>query len=1011
MEIYVCFFCEEEYFSRSELQKHQQSCDSRPPELKIICPPSPQKNLPTPPQISPKATVYTRPSKDTFIGLLGLVQGDKAHVMKTQEEAKEEVDCMIIEIEEAPHPSPVLSPTTPLTPKRLLPVLSPLANRRFEGVFPENNASDLDSECSRSDIVEREPQQRILPKSGTSLLAIDLCSPLGQRIKKHVKVDASNSAAKRPHYEQFCHTPVKDKFRERLRDRAELYPITFKRRGKYKHEHVYKFTKRQKRQFMAYMETGLCRKSRALMRSLVKCSVLLERLAPSEIRKWQRPFKIPVIDIEPLSEGEIFRWTHPPSPTTFPSEPVLLSKDLDRLLGLKKKPFISSPQKEIRRQLTLSQVVSETVNAEVAQQTVTVYKSLLNEYAQDCKRKEENANAKRNGWPRKQATILLAMLSTPPKDTVPSSFSSSSSSLPSSPASASVASSSASSQAVIDQEEDKPCDKTSNGSRKSDRGPAAKSKPTKPASHKPASIKPRIVYTQSRYSTRLKNSSASRVTEIGEEGQQDGGSEHAESYVDDESAESQSESGCSERSQDGRNDNASRVKVAGDDNDDQDRVTDKESSPSAKATAMGDLKIRISFDRQQSEGEEERLQTRRKATLEKKGTENTTVSGNSIEAKYGLRSRKRADSQNKSERRPSVSEQKSTKDNQDRTPTKKNQHSTRAGNDLENISKSPAEQLSTRRFYGKSNGVADDCESPAAAKNDLKLRISTRRVSSRSSSVSERESSNNDNITCSSTAENSPKSPVKCAKGDLKLKISLKRSLSESPTSGGNSPPEKRICLDRIELRNVPASRVVNGISNTSSLLFKCKVCSMKQVYRSGGCDAIKAHVSSKHANQSLDIVRHRPKEAGYDITVFEIVSANSQSDAETDSVGHVAPQQQQPLGGSNSNSHKPMSVVRPTQRRLFLQKRESQSPVLSRRTSSPLQPHRLLNLNPQAPAKAPISSNASIEPAATERLGFISRQQACDKPRSPASRKGPSLVSSDEDEVMILKEVICLDA
>lgn len=122
-----------------------------------------------------------------------------------------------------------------------------------------------------------------------------------------------------------------------------------------------------------------------------RCTVKIKRLTKSDIKKWVKPVKVPVLGIRPLTPSEIEQWTTPQkclqqqlatyveSPVSFPPKPGLLAENIDLILGLKKG---NNERKPNPPPLNFSNYVSEDLSAEMSQQKVIVYRSLLSDFEQ-----------------------------------------------------------------------------------------------------------------------------------------------------------------------------------------------------------------------------------------------------------------------------------------------------------------------------------------------------------------------------------------------------------------------------------------------------------------------------------------------------------------------------------------------------------------------------------------------------------------------------------------------------
>ncbi|XP_069141646.1 uncharacterized protein [Argopecten irradians] len=362
-EIYVCFFCEKEFLGCDEMRQHQEKCIDRPPTLQAVSTP-PRQSLPSqgPPAISPNPKMLfseknVRPSKDTFIKLVNLVPQRKAEKIRAKHRYSLEIDCEKIDLDEP------MSPTTPRTPKSLISQLSrddSAATSKKRLSYSEPIDSDYES-VSSGNCEEGEGGS---VQKGKSLLNIDLSSLLGQRIQKHIHSESNLLVI--PNAEQFCKTPVKNDTLGKLRHRVVTFPVTYKPRkknvGNYTHE--YPFNSRQKRERFRRVRTGLNKSSYKLLKSLPQCKVSLKRLNDKELQRWLSRFmynKLKGVKTASVEEESVF-----------PREPLLMSKDIDSLLGLKRR---SGSKGNLA--LSLANVVSEQVNAEVSKQKLTLYRSLI----------------------------------------------------------------------------------------------------------------------------------------------------------------------------------------------------------------------------------------------------------------------------------------------------------------------------------------------------------------------------------------------------------------------------------------------------------------------------------------------------------------------------------------------------------------------------------------------------------------------------------------------------------
>ncbi|XP_005109426.2 uncharacterized protein LOC101855827 [Aplysia californica] len=152
VDVYICFYCGEEFSSRPVLREHQWMCDMKPPELQAVTPPGwaaqpasilssgePSPASPLPPLLcaleqdpaSPYLTpqkdsnscpyqqpsTFVRPPKESFVSALGLLPKKKAAQVCRK---RRNTECESINLEE----DVPVSPLVPRTPKLLISHLS-----------------------------------------------------------------------------------------------------------------------------------------------------------------------------------------------------------------------------------------------------------------------------------------------------------------------------------------------------------------------------------------------------------------------------------------------------------------------------------------------------------------------------------------------------------------------------------------------------------------------------------------------------------------------------------------------------------------------------------------------------------------------------------------------------------------------------------------------------------------------------------------------------------------------
>ena len=244
--------------------------------------------------------LYIPPPPEVYFNSLGL--GPTPKVKEIEETPKKtDKDCDIIDltVEES-------KPVTPRTPRSLMSQWSrdEASGRRRQLSFtqtpqPEKKAkkeaeedSSSDSDSSESSREERLPKRNVPCKS--TIYAIPLTSPLGQRLKKHWQHE--NHVPVVSDIEQFCRTQLNasgslsTKSRDvmdKLRNRPPPQ-ITFRFTKKYlnRYHHSYKFNSADRREFQKKLKTGLEKESRRLLKMMQPCKVVLSRISKKDIKYW-----------------------------------------------------------------------------------------------------------------------------------------------------------------------------------------------------------------------------------------------------------------------------------------------------------------------------------------------------------------------------------------------------------------------------------------------------------------------------------------------------------------------------------------------------------------------------------------------------------------------------------------------------------------------------------------------------------------------------------------------------
>ena len=237
---------------------------------------------------------------------------------------------------------------------------------------------ESDPESSESSDEEAFEDKVSAKPKDLNLLSIDLTSLLGQRVKDFVHVE--NPVQVLGNSESYCKTPVKNSFLEKLRKKPPSYPVTYKPRriaNLNKQNHLYKFSRKEQKEFYEYVDTGLNKESREKFKKMKKLRVRLTKLTQKKMLKWV-PRKVLQKQLKcnlPKDKNESAR-TFVPVYASYPQGPMLLSKNVDKILGLKKKSA-SKISDRLENPLSVGNYISEEMDADLSKLKLTLYRSLL----------------------------------------------------------------------------------------------------------------------------------------------------------------------------------------------------------------------------------------------------------------------------------------------------------------------------------------------------------------------------------------------------------------------------------------------------------------------------------------------------------------------------------------------------------------------------------------------------------------------------------------------------------
>ena len=239
--------------------------------------------------------VYIPPPPETYFDSLGLAPTPKVkEIEETPKKSDKDCDIIDLTLDE-------VQPVTPRTPKSLISQWSreEASGRRRQLSFTQNSqpVEEIDEESSGdSDSSESSQEEKVQKRNvhcKSTLYAIPLTSPLGQRLKKNWQHEDQVPVVS--DIEQYCITrcsPVtKNKGGGDVMDKLRHRPppqVTFRFTKKYlnKYFHSYKFNRDDKREFKKKLKTGLEKESRRRLRQMKPCKVVLSRISKKDIKYW-----------------------------------------------------------------------------------------------------------------------------------------------------------------------------------------------------------------------------------------------------------------------------------------------------------------------------------------------------------------------------------------------------------------------------------------------------------------------------------------------------------------------------------------------------------------------------------------------------------------------------------------------------------------------------------------------------------------------------------------------------
>jgi len=271
LKVFICFFCEEHFNEKQHLTRHQDTCSMRSSGLQTLFTDS---RLPQQQEL--RAPDHSRSAKRSFFEHFGVISVGRAESLCRRDRG-EQVVCDVIVIDNSDDEDDteieLQHDTRPMSPRSLIP---PESNFKRNSSIERKNAV----------VLKRGGDTVAASHSAEKLLRIDVCSPLGQRLRDHLgtlsrsKSVPLDSEKKRPlsNKSSFRNCPSTSSFNDKLR--LKDYQVTFRpSRQQRLYSHAYKFTNRQRKEFCRAFDCGLTIRARRLLRKMKPCRVQVPKLS------------------------------------------------------------------------------------------------------------------------------------------------------------------------------------------------------------------------------------------------------------------------------------------------------------------------------------------------------------------------------------------------------------------------------------------------------------------------------------------------------------------------------------------------------------------------------------------------------------------------------------------------------------------------------------------------------------------------------------------------------------
>jgi len=278
LKVFICFFCGERFSDKHSLTCHQYTCSMRSVGLQTLF-----TNLSLPHHHKILSPGYSRLTKRSFLKNFNIIPVERAEALDRRNCGEQIVcDTIVIDSSDEDDSEVELHHHPSLSPRSLIP--SDGKN------FQRSSIIHQSTERKKAVVLKRGSDTIATSHSAQKLLRIDICSPLGQRLRDHVcRLNKSKS-----YFEN--EKPTSSKSGCFLNDGNSCYPLTLsnerlrqptdyrvtfrpsRQQCQSSYSHAYKFTRRQQKEFCRAFDCGLSVRARRILRRMKPCRVKVPKL-------------------------------------------------------------------------------------------------------------------------------------------------------------------------------------------------------------------------------------------------------------------------------------------------------------------------------------------------------------------------------------------------------------------------------------------------------------------------------------------------------------------------------------------------------------------------------------------------------------------------------------------------------------------------------------------------------------------------------------------------------------